>query len=149
MVALLPWCAQTRRRTQASGWLGHPMGGMLWRQPPHPLHDFPKCAALKDSAFLHFRWESVPTGRALHSTLWNSGFPTPLAAAFMPPGKGANTAVPLRGKPPWETAQRDHLHGQAAELLVAGQPPGVQVASQRALTIRHSKPALSLRCQLL
>lgn len=117
--------------------------------PRHPPHYLPKCVSLRDSACLHFRWESVPTGRTLRSTLWNSGFPTPLAVALMPPRKGANSAVSLRGKPPWETAQKDHLTWRAAELLVAGQPPGVWLASQRALTIRHSRPAISLRCQLL
>lgn len=46
--------------------------------PGRPLHDFPKCVSLGDSACLHFRWESVPTGRTLHSPLRNSGFPTHL-----------------------------------------------------------------------
>lgn len=108
---------------------------------PHPLHDFPKCAALKDSAFLHCD-ESSPNRETLHSC----GTPattTPLLWPSCLLGKGP-TQQSLSEKPPWETAQRDHLHGQAAELLVAGQPPGVQVASQRALTIRHSKPSLSL-----
>lgn len=117
--------------------------------PRRPPHDFPKCVSLRHSACPHFRWESVPAGRTLHSTLRNSGFPTPLAVALMPPTKGANSAVSLRGKPPWETAQKDHLQWRAAELLVAGQPPGVWLASQRALTVRHSRAAISLRCQLL
>lgn len=122
------------------------LGLMLWR---HPCYDFPKCAAPGDSACLHFRWELVPTGRALHAARWNSGFPHSLCSCpHASWERGANSAVSLRGKPSREILYRGYLHWWVAELLVAGQSSEVQLASQRVLTTKHSRP-VSLRCQFL